>query len=216
MSTRSAPILIYDVEAGEEREAELLYHLSYRELQSIDQSWKPYLDVAELEAEMRGKSAAILPDTIGWNWARKLRASTANDENWEFYGIRYRGVLQGALVVDLTPQVCDASIHKGQSALCVEFIATAPWNYRPLMDGLSRKPFLKAVGPKLIHVGIALSRHIGCEGRLILYSVHNPDTQNFYEKLCGMIRVGPVEYHGELLCQFEMTAERANDFIGGS
>jgi len=72
------------VESGEERKAELLYHLSYRELTSIDDTWIPYMEAAKPEILMRGKSLDILPDTLGWNWAKKLRISVLNDHNWEF------------------------------------------------------------------------------------------------------------------------------------
>ena len=191
MSTRRTPILVFDVESGVERVASLLYHLSFRELEAIDKTWKLYFEVAELEAIMREKPPSILPDTIGWNWAKKLRVATAHDENWDFYGIEYRDVLQGALVVDLTPHPCEAEVHEGENALCIEFIATAPWNYRPLMDGLSRKPFLKGIGPALINVAISMSRHLGYDGRLVLFSVDKRETQDFYDNVCGMTKVGP-------------------------
>ncbi len=131
-------------ETGEEVQGELLYDLDYDELSETNDLWTPYIQMAALEMSIRGVSPASMPDSKGWDWRGKSNAAQAGSPyaDWRFFGIGYRGFLQGAIAISTTPLPCRAPAHHGQTAVGVELVATAPWNIKRFMASLRREPFL--------------------------------------------------------------------------
>ena len=213
MSTFITPILLTDAETKNDVEGTLHYDLSSDELRLIDEVWLPYLNAAIPEMQMRGLSFELLPDSQGWNWQSKLRRSRTQSaaRDWRFFGLGYRGALQGAMVISATPQPCQAPEHIDRPALGVEFLAAAPWNFGRFMRALKRQPYLDEIGPTLIRVAIEASLAAGCAGRLFLHSV--PKAEYFYRQICGMIDLDLEETSNETLRRFEMTQEQAGDFL---
>ena len=161
---------------------------------------------------MRGAPFDLVPDYLWWDWAGKF--ALARRQSWRFFGITYRNQVQGAIVISVRPIGCEASVHTGRDGLCVEFLATAPWNIGRFMRSMERKPFLDAVGPILLRVAVSMSRATyRCEGRIVLFFVKK--AEYFYRNVCGMIDLGVVHHGGETLRHCEMSKERADEFMGG-
>jgi hypothetical protein len=217
MSESSQPIPLVVFDTGDEVEGEFLYDLSYNELSETKIFWKPYIDWAELEMSVRGIPHDFIPDSREWDWPHKMKQAgeIATDNSlfadWRFFGISYRGYLQGAIAISTTPQSCRAELQSGLSSVGIELVATAPWNIKRFMGSLKRTPFLDQIGRALIRSAIRYSQAAGCEGRLYLYSV--PKSETYYDKVCGMVDLGVEYYHGEALRRFEMTSERATAIL---
>jgi len=87
----------------------------------------------------------------------------------------------------------------------LEFLATAPWN-RPEFQQPVR---LKGCGRIFTLAAIEVSRALGGKGRIGLHSL--PAAEEFYERKCGMTRLGPDAAHQNLV-YFEMTETQADLF----
>jgi hypothetical protein len=210
MSSRIDPIFLVDKETGRQVNGTLIFDPTYDEIEQLDSYWTPYVNLALKEIKMRGETYDAVPDYLIWKWSAKM--SKARHSSWRFFCIAYRDCIQGALVVSTKPTACKSSEHDGQLGLGIEFLATAPWNIGRFMRPIRRQPFLDLVGPTLMRVAISMSQATqGCEGRLYLYAV--PKAETFYSGNCGMIDIGIETHDGEALRRFEMSSDRAAEFI---
>jgi len=64
-----------------------------------------------------------------------------------------------------------------------------------------------------VFLSLAARKSVECgfEGLVILHAA--PGSEGFYRK-CGITELGPDGLHPSNLIRFEMTAERARDFLG--
>lgn len=118
------------------------------------------------------------------------------------------------MILDTAPVACIAEEHRGQMAITVEYLASAPWNISRYMQELQRPPFLRSIGLDLMRVAVTVSMQSGHAGRLSLFGV--PKAREFYSGPCHMIDLG-AEPHGadDELFRFEMTEAQAVRFLDG-
>jgi hypothetical protein len=94
----------------------------------------------------------------------------------------------------------------------VDYLETAPWNIKPLMQALGKRPQFAAVGTRLIEAAVRKSLEEGFRGRLALHSL--PGSERFYLEVCGMAAVARDPAKQNLLwCEF--TPEQAENFLTG-
>lgn len=133
----------------------------------------------------------------GWDWTYKLRLSL-NDDRYEAYAIEWGDLIQG--VVLLETRWHRSGLPERAPLVYVEYLASAPWNRRPVED----PPYLVGVGQALLLLARQRSVELGYGGRVGLHSL--PGAETFYQ-LNGMADYGHDAEKGGLV-YFEYIALR--------
>lgn len=199
--TQRETIFLIDGTTREPAEAVLIYDVSAEELQAADALWAAFSQEATRAARAAGVSAWELPEHRHWQWQRKMQAATAATR---FFGVQCREEMQGLLAVR-TDKTCRLAEQVGSPLVYVDYLATAPWNYAPLLARIGKAPRYRRSGEALMRTAVALSRELGWDGRLGLHAL--PQADAFYARL-GMTALGVDEAY-ESLRYFEMTPEQA-------
>ncbi|MEM9766489.1 MAG: hypothetical protein AAF892_01230 [Cyanobacteria bacterium P01_D01_bin.71] len=142
--------------------------LTQAHVEQIDAIWRDILREAQQ------------PD-VSWDWAYKLRLALG-DSRYEAYGIEQDGLVQG--VVLLETQWHRSWLPQRSRLVYVEYLASAPWNRRPIED----PPYLRKVGRALLLLARQRSVELGYEGRIGLHSL--PGAEGFYHRY-NMLDCGP-------------------------
>lgn len=126
------------------------------------------------------------------------------------FGISARGKLQGLMKLESVGRSGRTASQKGKPLTYVDYLETAPWNIKPLMQALGRSPEFAVVGTRLIEAAVRKSLDEGFKGRLALHSLST--SERFYLDVCGMTAVGRDPAKQNLLwCEF--TPEQAERFL---
>ena len=94
----------------------------------------------------------------------------------------------------------------------VDYLEVAPWNIKPLMEVLGRKPQFQGVGTRLLEAAVRLSEDEGFKGRVGLHSLGT--SEGFYLQSCKML-AGERDPQKQDLLWCEFTPERAQQFLTG-
>jgi len=154
-----------------------------------------------------GIPSAQLPPSWAWEWRTILEDELAPTAS--ILGIEYEGKWQGLMALDLDPLPC---YHERNAlGIYLAYVAAAPWNLGYYHGLLRQVPKFDDVGEVFLSLAARKSIECGYEGRVILHAA--PGSEGFYRK-CGITETGPDKLHPLNLIRFEMTAERALDFLG--
>lgn len=97
---------------------------------------------------------------------------------------------------------------QGKPLVYVDYLETAPWNWH--LPHLGQEGEFTGLGGRLVHVAIHQSLAEGFHGRVGLHAL--PQAERFYERTCGMTRLGPDPDHQQLV-YFEFSREQAAQFV---
>jgi hypothetical protein len=112
------------------------------------------------------------PD-ISWDWLYKLRLAVG-DSRYEAHAIEFDELLQGVMLLET--QWHRSRLPERSPLVYVEYLASAPWNRRPVED----PPYLVGVGRALLLLARQRSVELGYGGRVGLHSL--PRTEAFYHR----------------------------------
>src|ERR1700722_4679147 len=182
-------------------EAHIVDELSKEELMAAHLDWAP----VRLEALKRlFETKGSWPEHWHWDWSKK--ADLLDLLAYRCMGIECEGHMQGLMMAStiagktrLGPQ--------GKAILYIEYIESAPWNLKDLVED----PKYSGVGIALLEAAIEFSEEEGFGGRIGLHSL--PQSEEFYRKY--MTDMGQDPDHPEGLRYFEMSAEQARAFLEG-
>lgn len=184
--------------SGELAEARLFDQITGDHLKLWDDGWQHAMRIHCVGVQLEDR-----PEDSHWDWKRKIRQA-GNLLSYHSFALVCEGDLQGLMVCkDLASAKLPGQF--GKPMVYIEFLATAPWN-RPEFQQPIR---FKGCGRILILAAIEVSRALGGKGRVGLHSL--PAAEEFYERKCGMIRLGPDAAH-QNLTYFEMTENQADLF----
>ena len=183
-------------------DAEIVDQLSKEELMATHLDWAPVrLDALKrLYNEKRS-----WPEHWHWDWNRK--AELLNLLAYRCLGIECEGRMQGLMMVSTIAGKSRLGGQLGKAILYVEFVETAPWNLKDLVED----PKFSGVGVALLEAAIEFSEQEGFGGRIGLHSL--PQSEQFYRKY--MTDLGPDAGHSEGLRYFEMSVEQVRYFLEG-
>ncbi|MEZ6131682.1 MAG: GNAT family N-acetyltransferase [Planctomycetaceae bacterium] len=197
--TRIATFQLVDRIDGQAKPAELWDSIEPVHRQQLDNEWRTALtDLLARTPEGRREESA------GWNWLDKLERRDGKFGT-ESFAITCDGMVQAAMILDLSK----ASWFKetsGGSIVYVDFLQTAPWNWK---RDWQPTPRYRGLGTIMLRTAIELSRELEFEGWVGLHSL--PQSENFYRK-CGMTEFWRDPDY-ECLSYFEMTAAQANALL---
>lgn len=183
-------------------DAEIVDQLSKEELMATHLDWAP----VRLDALKRlYKEKRSWPEHWHWDWNRK--AELLNLLAYRCLGIECEGRMQGLMMVSTIAGKSRLGGQLGKAILYVEFVETAPWNLKDLVED----PKFSGVGVALLEAAIEFSEQEGFGGRIGLHSL--PQSEQFYRKY--MTDLGPDAGHSEGLRYFEMSVEQVRYFLEG-
>jgi hypothetical protein len=180
--------------------AEIVDALSKDELLATHLDWEP----ERLEA-LKELLNAKEPWPEHWHWDWSKKAGLLDFMAYRCMGIECEGRMQGLLMASTLARSSRVE-PTGKAVLFVEYIESAPWNLKDLVD----EPKFSGVGIALLEAAIELSEEEGFGGRIGLHSL--PQSEAFYRKY--MTDLGPDAGH-QGLHYFEMSAEQARLFLEG-
>ena len=201
---------LWDCEKGEAVEAELFDDVAVDHFVEAQREWRPVVKEATARLAKAGAKPILIPRHFHWDWTRKeadleMLAIT-------FYGISCGGNLQGLLKLLTAGYSCRLPEQLGKPLVYVDYLETAAWNIKILMNALGQSPRFGAVGTRLIEAAVRKSNEEGFKGRLGLHSL--PNSERFYLGACRMTAVGRDPAKQNLLW-LEFTPEQAERFLSG-
>jgi hypothetical protein len=210
--TRS-PITIglLDLHKNEVVDALLHVGLTEEQIRTAQEEWEPFRKEAIERLLSRGYTLDQLPKHWGWDWTRKIRQ--LGNPLLGFYGVECGGKMQGLLEVAKEGYLAKLPVQKGKPLIYVKYLEVAAWNIKLLES----KPRYGSVGSRLMRVAIELSMTEDCKGRVGLHSLPGDkkgEPEWFYGNVCGMEPM-EAERDGEGLLYFELTPEKADEFLKG-
>ena len=182
-----------------------------KQLVEAERQWKPFrtavkkrlLDAGIAESEIGRR----LPQHAHWDWALKSKCLEGDPLALQCYGIKLNREWQGLAIVELfSTHVTQLEPDTGKPLVYVEFLESAPWNLKDMVD----EPRYGLIGVRLVEAAIRLRMSEGFKGRLGLYAL--PQAEGFYRK-CGMVCVEGMALRGMNL--FALTREAASAFLEG-
>lgn len=202
----SHPVFLTDKRTGEPVAAELIETISEADLRSVETEWKP-VTVARIRSLMaKGLSPADWPEGWHWKWRDKVTAINGLLA-FQTFALRCEGKLQGLMQLNTARARCRVAEQAGKDLVYVDYIETAPWNRKAIVD----VPRFSGVGTIMIRAAIEVSRDHELRGRIGLHSL--PSAEAFYANACGMTDLG-LDGTYEGLRYFEMTSAQADAFSG--
>jgi len=188
--------------AGENQlvDAEIVDELSKDELLATHLDWEP----ERLEA-LKELLNAKEPWPEHWHWDWSKKAGLLDFMAYRCIGIECEGRMQGLMMASTIARASRLG-PTGKPILYIEYVESAPWNLKDLVDD----PKYSGVGIALLEAAIELSDQEGFGGRIGLHSL--PQSEAFYRKY--MTDLGPDPNH-QGLHYFEMSVEQARLFLEG-
>lgn len=180
--------------------AEIVDALSKDELLATHLDWQPERLKALKDLLDANQS---WPEHWHWDWSKK--AGLLDFMAYRCLGVECEGRMQGLMMASTIARPSRVG-PTGRAVLYVEYIESAPWNVKDLVDD----PKFSGVGIALLEAAIELSEKEGFGGRIALHSL--PQSESFYQKY--MTDLGPDKNH-EGLRYFEMSVEQARLFLEG-
>lgn len=181
-------------------DADIVDELSKDELLAIHLDWEPER-LAALKELLDAKEP--WPEHWHWDWSKK--AGLLDFMAYRCMGIECEGRMQGLLMASTIAGASRVGAT-GKAILYIEYVESAPWNVKDLVDD----PKFSGVGIALLEAAIELSEEEGFGGRIGLHSL--PQSEAFYRKY--MTDLGP-DAKNQGLRYFEMSVEQARLFLEG-
>jgi len=183
-------------------DAVLVEELTKDDLLKAHLDWAP----VRIEALRRLYDAKVRwPEHWHWDWSKK--ADMLDLLAYRCMGIECEGQTQGLLMVSTIAGKSRLVEQLGKAVLYIEFVESAPWNLRDLVE----RPKFLGVGVALLEAAIEFSTTEGFGGRIGLHSL--PQSEPFYRRY--MTDLGPDAGHSEGLRYFEMSADQMRYFLEG-
>lgn len=191
-------------------DAELFDEVTVDHFLESQKEWRPIVIAATKLLARSTAPGQAAPHHFHWNWCSKERELQVLA--FSFFGITCNTKLQGLMKLDLTGRPGRLLTQKGKPVVYVDYLETAPWNIKTLMQALGKSPQYGAIGTRLIEAAVRKSIEEGFKGRVALHSLSG--SERFYLEVCGMTEVFRDPAKQNLLwCEF--TPEQAERFLVG-
>ena len=208
MTTQDISIL--ERKSGEMVPATFYYEVTETQLIEAESQWKPIRLFAAEKLRKSGKDAGEICQCIQhvrWDWANKAACLVQASLAQKCFGIKLGQKWQGLIMIDLAMHRTQIQADFGKPIVYVEFLETAPWNIK----GLVEEPFYGLTGQILMRAAIRLSIAEGFSGRVGLLAL--PQAEGFYKNKIGM---QCVEGAGsQRMEHYELTQVAARSFLDG-
>lgn len=192
-----------DLHRGVDVEAHLVERVDPTFAKRADDAWQPFIAMARAQA-LAADAPPIWVEHGHWMWFEKVEES-AHLLSCPTIGIECEGQVQGLMMVLTDGYFSRVRGQERFPLAYVMYLATAPWNYRPLTP----IPRYAGVGTVLLGAAVQLSLEAGFKGRIGLHSL--PQAEPFYERH-QMICLG-IDAAKQNMKYYEFTEEQARAFL---
>lgn len=202
--TSSASVPLLDRHTGDVVDATLVDGITEAHLEDVEKIWMPAMLAGLQRLAAAGIPRRSWPQSHHWNWREKVE-QVREILAYRGFALELDGRTQGLMQVKTT-EVCRLQSQRGKPLVYVDYLETAPWNQRELVE----QPRFGGIGTVMLAAAITLSREEGFFGRIGLHSL--PQSEKFYADACGMTNLGS-DLSKQGLPYFEMTPEQATAFL---
>lgn len=205
MSVR--PIKILRRQTREEVEAILYDGLGPDELLLTERAWSPHRHRILRRYQASNVPRAEWPQSLHWDWSRKAPSLLQLDATG--FGILADKQWQGLMLTRTVPFEAELGIEKGKPLVYVDYVESAPWNWR--LPAIGHFGEMVGIGAALLREAVEQSIREGFHGRIGLHSL--PSAESLYQEL-GMtkLRNDPTKQN---LAYFEFDRTTAQLFLKG-
>lgn len=188
-------------------EVEVVDGLTMDDVSRADRQWEGPMSGLVALLTYAGIPSAQLPPSWSWEWRTILEDELTPTAR--IIGIEYEQKWQGLMALDLDPLPC---YHQPNTpGIYLAYVGAAPWNLGYYQGLIGQPPKFDDVGEVFLSLATRKSMECGCNGCVVLHAASG--SEGFYRK-CGITELGPDRLHPLNLIRFEMTTERARDFLG--
>jgi hypothetical protein len=199
LSSLGSPVYLVDGVTREPVEATVYRELPASVLDEVEAAWGPSRREGARRLVQAGRGREV--GHGHWDWRNKTgRVST---RYYNLIGVECGSHWQGLMAI---PRASRASRLDQAAIVYVDYLETAPWNFRPFRS----PPQYSAVGSLLLAEAVRISRELGHAGRIGLHALE--EAESFYENKIGMTRVGQDPNYGYLV-YFEFTEAAVVRFL---
>ena len=192
--------------------AELHDALILEDLLDAQALWAPAKIAVAKEFLRRNVARAGWPQSLHWDWAEKaafLKTYAPGPLSpFRLFGMRVGLEWQGMLLGSSYGHKARIGAP-GRDLVYVEFVETAPWNWR--LDAIEQKKKYNGVGLQLFELAVRWSDDLGYKGRVGLHSL--PQSNGFYRGTCAMTDLGEDPKNPNQLNYFELDEKGARSFL---
>jgi len=157
-------IQLIDAQSGKHVEASIFDEITLDHFIETQANWRPIVLESARALSKDPTRATLIPRHYHWDWTRK--EAELKMLALRFFGIACHGRLQGIMKVDTVARSCRLPEQQGKPLVYIDYIETAPWNIRLLMEPLGRSQEFRAVGSRLFEAAVLQSQEEGFKGRL--------------------------------------------------
>jgi len=179
----------------------LIDDLSADNVNQIEEQWSGTRIAGAARLHQAGEA---VPQHWHWDWRRK--SAKLRLLAYSCFAIECDNAIQGLMMTSTAKYRARLKPDVGKPLVYVEYLETAPWNVRPIVE----EPKYGGVGIRLFEGAIRYSQSEGFHGRVGLHSL--PQAELFYAETCGMTQLGP-DSQIEDLSYFEFTRDQALEFL---
>ena len=149
------PIQIVEWGTRELVDAELFDEVTVEHFLETQTAWRPVVVEAAKRMVESGSPLETVPRHFHWDWTSKepdLRMLA-----FSFFAISARGKLQGLMKLESVGRSGRVASQKGKPLIYVDYLETAPWNIKKVMQALGKNAEFATVGTRLIEAAVRKS-----------------------------------------------------------
>jgi len=159
--------------------------LQPEDLLTIENAWSSFRGGISDTLTKKNVPRLEWPQSLFWDWSKK--APLLRQLQCKGFGLVCDNEWQALMLTKTWDCVARLPSDKGKPIVYVDFLEVAPWNWN--VNALGQRSKFRGIGSLLLREAILQSEEETFQGRVGLHSL--PQSESFYEKICGMTRIGP-------------------------
>ena len=200
----SIPVKLVRAKTREIIDATLHLDLHPTKLVETEVEWGPIRRDAVRNLVKAGHPPDKIPRHFHWDWGAKSQKLALLAIRC--FGIESEGKMQGLMMLDTASKTSKVPPDQGKPVVYVDYLESAPWNVRPLVD----EPLFSGTGVVLMRAAIQFSIDEGFHGRVSLHAL--PQSEAFYRDKCMMQFCGNDPNY-QNLPYYELTRDLSAKFV---
>jgi hypothetical protein len=153
------PIQIVDCATKELVDAELFDEVTIDHFLETQREWRPLVVEAAKRLVKSGAPRESIPRHFHWDWSTK--ESDLRVLAFAFFGVSCWDKLQGLMKLEVAGRSGRIASQKRKPLVYVDYLETAPWNIKPLMEALGKSPQFAAIGTRLVEAAVLFAEERG-------------------------------------------------------
>jgi hypothetical protein len=130
---------IIDKRTGKPVRAQLFDEVTVDHFIETQEEWRPVVvEAARRLSKLSHGTPTDIPRHFHWDWSRKK--AQLYMLAIRFYGIEFKGKLQGIMKLETVGHVCRLPLQRGRPLIYIDYLEVAPWNVKQIMKAFGESP----------------------------------------------------------------------------